>query len=175
MIAEFGLGYCQKGSMTGRIVIPIHNANAQLMAYAGRFPGTPEDDDTPKYKLPPGFRKAQEIFNLHRAAAEPADSPLYIVEGFFDCVRLWQFGVRRVVALIGSTLLPTQMAHIAGIVSPPDRVVLMFDEDEAGRVGREKAAAILSTLYFMRTIKFSQEGQQPDSLTSEQWQQPAVT
>lgn len=174
-VAKFGLGYCQKGSMTGRIVIPIHNVSGQLVAYAGRFPGTPEDDDTPKYKLPPGFRKAQELFNLHRAAAEPAESPLYVVEGFFDCVRLWQLGVHRVVGLMGDSLLPNQMKLIADIVSSSDRIVLMFDEDKAGRAGREKAAAALSMLCFVRTIKFSQEGQQPDSLTPEQWQQLAIT
>ena len=38
-IAEFGLGYCHKGSMTGRIVVPIHNAEGQLIAYAGRWTG----------------------------------------------------------------------------------------------------------------------------------------
>jgi DNA primase len=68
-IAEFGLGYCQKGGMTGRIVIPIHNAEGQLLAYAERWPGTPPDEDTPKYKLPPCFRKAQELFNLPHAAS----------------------------------------------------------------------------------------------------------
>jgi DNA primase len=62
-IAEFGLGYCQKGSMTGRVVIPIHNAEGQLVAYAGRWPGTPPDELSPKYKLPPGFRKAHEAFH----------------------------------------------------------------------------------------------------------------
>ncbi|MEI9897307.1 MAG: hypothetical protein WDN28_26465 [Chthoniobacter sp.] len=72
-IAEFGLGYCQNGSMTGRIVVPIQNAEGQLVAYAGRWPGTPPDEDTPKYKHPPGFHKAQEIFNLHRAMREPAE------------------------------------------------------------------------------------------------------
>ena len=30
-IAEFGLGFCTKGSMTGRIVIPIHNRGGQLV------------------------------------------------------------------------------------------------------------------------------------------------
>lgn len=84
-IAEFGLGYCGKGSMRGRIVIPIHNADGQLVAYAGRWPGEPPED-TPKYKFPVGFRKAQELFNLHRAPREPQKEPLIIVEGFFDAI-----------------------------------------------------------------------------------------
>lgn len=35
-IAEFGLGYCDNGSMLGRVVIPIHNVDGALVAYAGR-------------------------------------------------------------------------------------------------------------------------------------------
>ena len=167
-IAEFSIGHCSKGSMTGRIVVPIHNGEGQLVAYAGRWPGTPSDDDTPKYKLPPGFRKAQEVFNLHRAAQEPHDTPLYIVEGFFDAIWLWQHGIRRVVALMGSTLSPVQAALIQRIVTPDDRIVVMFDEDDAGRAGREKAVQRLSLHCFVRTHQFAQEGQQPDALTAEQ-------
>jgi DNA primase len=167
-IAEFGIGHCNKGSMTGRIVVPIHNAEGQLVAYAGRWPGTPPDEDTPKYRLPPGFRKAQEVFNLHRAMREPQGTPLYVVEGFFDCIWLWQHGIRRVVALMGSTLSPVQAALIQRIVTPDDRIVVMLDEDDAGRAGREKAVHRMSLHCFVRTHQFAQEGQQPDALTAEQ-------
>jgi len=166
-IAEFGLGYCHKGSMTGRIVVAIHNAEGQLVAYAGRWPGTPPDEDTPKYKLPPGFRKAQEVFNLHRALREPHSGPLYVVEGFFDCIWLWQHGIRRVVALMGSSLSDQQAAVIQSAVSRDERVIVMLDEDDAGRAGREKIASRLALHCFVRTHQFAQEDQQPDSLTAE--------
>jgi DNA primase len=167
-IAEFGLGYCQKGSMTGRIVVPIHNAEGQLVAYSGRWPGTPPDEDTPKYKLPPGFRKAHELFNSHRAFAEPDTSPLVIVEGFFDVLALWQHGIRRVVALMGSSLSSQQEASIASAVNSRSRIVLMLDEDEAGREAREKIAPRVAAHCYVRIVRFEHEGQQPDSLTAEQ-------
>ena len=64
--AEFGVGFYRgPGLMSGRIVIPIRNLHSQLIAYAGRA----LDDQPPKYKLPAGFRKALELFNLHRAVA----------------------------------------------------------------------------------------------------------
>jgi DNA primase len=37
-IKEFGLGYCTKRLMKGRIAIPVHNENGELVAYAGRWP-----------------------------------------------------------------------------------------------------------------------------------------
>jgi DNA primase len=167
-IAEFGLGYCQKGSMTGRIVVPIHNAEGQLVAYAGRWPGSPPDEDTPKYKLPPGFRKAREVFNLHRAMREQSESPLYVVEGFFDCIWLYQHGIRRVVALMGSTLSPVQAALIQKSVTPDSRIVVMLDEDEAGRAGREKIVSRLALHCFVKIHQFAHEDQQPDGLTADQ-------
>ena len=65
----FGLGYCAKGTMSGRIAIPIHNHEGALVGYAGRWPGEPPEE-RPKYKLPKGFRKSAEVFNLHRALQE---------------------------------------------------------------------------------------------------------
>src|SRR5438105_1606699 len=80
--AEFGIGYFSgKGSMSGRVVIPIHNERGELVAYAGRA----IDDRQPWYKLPVGFHKSLELFNLHRAKT-PASvgSTVVLVEGFFD-------------------------------------------------------------------------------------------
>src|ERR1039457_6619445 len=97
-IISFGVGFCGKGMMAGRVAIPIHNEQGNVVAYVGRWPGEPPGD-TPKYKLPPGFRKSLELFNIDRAVKEPSDKPLVIVEGFFDCMKLYQHGCRRVVAL----------------------------------------------------------------------------
>jgi DNA primase len=62
-IADFGIGFCSKGMMADRIAIPIHNVKGEVVAYAGRFIGAPPEG-APKYKLPPGFRKSQELFNI---------------------------------------------------------------------------------------------------------------
>ena len=100
-VSVFRLGFCGHGSMADRVVIPIHNPAGELVAYAGRWPGDPPEG-TSKYKFPTGFGKSLELFNLHRAMEEPESQPLIIVEGFFDVINLWQFGIRRVVALTQS-------------------------------------------------------------------------
>ena len=167
-ITEFGLGHCEKGSMADRIVIPIHNAEGSLVAYAGRWPGALPSDETPKYKFPPGFRKNLEVFNLHRAMREPSGAPLIVLEGFFGCLALWQLGIRRVVGLMGWSLSEQQEELLKRTVGSKDRVVLMLDENEAGREARLKLAPRLAAFSYVHIFRFPEEGQQPDSLKSEQ-------
>jgi DNA primase len=171
-IAEFGLGYCAKGSMAGRIVIPIHNAKAELLAYVGRWPGEPEGD-CPKYKLPAGFKKSAELFNLHRAIREPANQPLILVEGFFDVIKLWQHGCRKVVALMGSILSPAQEQLIIQHTNASRMVLLLFDEDDAGRFCREQTMLRLCGRLYVRVFKFAEEGQQPEHLIPQEVQELA--
>ena len=55
---RFGIGFFPgKGSMSGRIVIPIRNEKGELVAYCGRALGNEE----PRYKLPSGFQKVQKV------------------------------------------------------------------------------------------------------------------
>lgn len=164
-IVDFGLGHCAKGMMAGRIAIPIHNTEGKVVAYAGRWPGEPAEG-TPKYKLPPGFRKSQELFNLDRASKEPG--PLVIVEGFFGAMMLWQCGVKRVVVLMGSTLSPAQAELIRKHTDSRSQVIVMLDEDEAGRAGREDIVSRLAPWLFVKAHIFEQAGQQPESLTAEE-------
>lgn len=166
-IQEFGLGFCSKGIMNGRIAIPIHNASGALIAYAGRWPGDPPEG-TPKYKLPKGFQKALELFNQHRAAEASTSTPLIVVEGFFVCINVWQAGFRRVVALMGSTLTDRQFELIKALLAPDARIILMFDEDKAGREGREKALTRLAPLAFVKVIVFPEEEQSPDTISLEE-------
>ncbi len=167
-IVDFGVGFCAKGMMSGRIAIPIHNIEGKVVAYAGRFPGEPSED-TPKYKLPPGFKKSQELFNLDRAIKE--SGPLVIVEGFFDCMKLHQHGVKKVVALMGSTLSIAQEDLIRRHTNAHSQVIVLLDEDEAGRNGREDIAVRLAKFVFVKVHTFEHEGQQPGDLSGDEVQQ----
>lgn len=169
-IVDFGVGFCTKGMMEGRIAIPIHNPEGQVVAYAGRCLGEPKGD-TAKYKLPPGFRKSLELFNLDRALKEPVEAPLVVVEGFFGCMKLHQCGCRKVVALMGSTLSVAQEELLRSHTDRYRYVILLLDEDEAGRAGRENMAARLARFVFVKIHVFGEEGQQPENLSAEEAQQ----
>ena len=166
-VATFGLGYCTKGTMSGRIAIPIHNREGALVGYAGRWPGVPPEE-RPKYKLPKDFHKSAEVFNLHRAAKEDGARPLIVTEGFFDVMHLWQLGYRRTVSLMGSHLSPQQERLLLSIASSSTGLILCFDEDEAGRKGAEKALLTLARHVPVRVAVLPREGSQPDHLTTEE-------
>jgi DNA primase len=166
-IVDFGIGHCNKGMMGGRIAIPIHNVKGEVVAYAGRFPGEPAED-TPKYKLPPGFRKSQELFNIDRASKEPKEHPLIIVEGFFDCMRLHQYGYKKVVALMGATMSSAQEELIRKHTSNQSQVIILLDENEVGKTGREDIACRLSKFCFVRVHQFDQPDMEPEHLSADE-------
>jgi DNA primase len=154
----FGAGFFPgKGSMASRVVIPIHNRSGQLVAYAGRS----IDGTEPKYKLPAGFRKSYELYNLHRAHAVGTDSVI-IVEGFFDCIKVHASGYPAV-ALMGSTLA----THQEHAIREFSKVLLMLDGDEAGREAQRTIAAKLMEHTFVKVINLS-DGTQPDQLSPDE-------
>lgn len=166
-IATFGLGYCGKGLLRGYIAIPIHNTDGEIVAYAGRWPGTPPEG-TGKYKLPEGFKKSLEIFNLHRAMLSDQEAPLVIVEGFFDAIKLHQAGYERVVALMGSSLSEAQEMAIIENVDADEGVIVFFDNDEAGRKGHAETVCRLAKHTFVKAVFAKDDGAQPEHLSPDE-------
>ena len=154
IIQTFGVGYFTgKGSMQGRVVIPIHNKQGELLAYAGRWPGEPPEDE-PKYKLPPAFRKSHVLYNLHRAKDYVNQlGGLIVTEGFFTVMDLWKRGRRNAVAVMGSSLSEDQVNLVVDSVGLKGQVVLLFDDDEAGKRGMQDAVDRLVSRVFVRVVE----------------------
>jgi DNA primase len=153
--ARFGAGHFPgRGTMSGRVVVPIHSERGELVAYAGRA----VDDADPKYRFPAGFHKSRELFNLHRAGGDE----VIVVEGFFDAMKVHQAGFPHVVALMGSALSERQRELLLRF----RRLVLMLDGDDAGRAATAEIAAKLVYSRFVRAVSLA-EGAQPDQLSSD--------
>jgi DNA primase (bacterial type) len=161
-IKFFGVGFCSRGLMKGRIAIPIHNERGELVAYAGRAIEDELAQGEAKYKLPAGFQKSHVVWNLNRAK-ENAARGLHVVEGFFGAIRLHQAGFPNVVALMGSSLSEAQETLL---LAATDRLSLMFDGDEAGAAGLTRAYGRLRRRMYLREIHL-EDGEQPDSLSDE--------
>jgi DNA primase len=161
-IREFGIGYCTRGLMRGRIAIPIHDEDGRLVAYAGRAVEQTLAEKAGKYRLPDGFKKSLVLFNLHRVIAQGSRVGI-VVEGFVDVFKVHQAGFPNVLGLMGSTLSEAQqqllLAHF-------DRLALMFDGDEAGTKCIREFYARLRRRTYLREINL-EAGEQPDSLSDD--------
>jgi DNA primase len=156
---DFGVGfYTGPGLMHRRMIIPIHNAEGLLIAYCGRS----VDQTQPRYRVPPAFAKSEILFNRHRAGAGE-NSSVVVVEGFFDCMKVHQAGIRSVVALMGSILYEHQR-HV--LLERFTRVVLLLDGDPTGRKASTVIAQRLRMNCIVRVISLP-DGVQPDQLPAE--------
>jgi DNA primase len=167
-IAYFGLGYCSRGLLGNRIVIPLHNSQGRLVGYAGRVTDDESiNEENPKYKFPGRrkrkevvheFRKSLLLYNAHRIA-EPADD-LVVVEGFASVWWLWQAGIANVVASMGAACSEEQANMIVSLVSPSGRVWVFTDGDSAGVRCAESILVQVSPHRFTRWVEM-ETGKQP--------------
>jgi DNA primase len=155
----FGIGHHRgKGLMEGRAVIPIHDEQGFLVAYAGRS----IDGTEPKYRFPARFRKSIVLFNLHRAVG--CGDSVIIVEGFFDAVNVHQAGLPCVVALMGCSLSRRQEELLQQHFR---EVVLLLDGDNAGQRAGAGIAQRLVSKVSTRLVELP-GGTQPDMLSADQ-------
>jgi DNA primase len=159
---KFGLGFFPgKGSMHGRIVIPIHDEHGSLLAYAGRA----VDAEEPKYKLPAGFHKSLVLYNLHRAVERSGEkvSTVVLVEGFFGCIWVHEAGY-PCVALMGSSLSEEQEALLCRQFTG---VVILLDGGAAGQKGIDECLLRLGRKLWTKAITLPPD-KQPDQLSCEE-------
>jgi DNA primase len=159
VVETFGLGFCARGMMKGRICIPIHNEDGELVAYAGRWPGDsgwPAGEE--KYKLPPGFRKSHVLFGLDRVS--PGYEGSVLVEGFFSVFRLYAFRGVQGIALMGCSISDEQIELLARRTT---HVTVLLDGDAAGRAARKEVVARLAERMSVYAPLLP-EGASPDTL-----------
>jgi DNA primase len=117
---------------------------------------------TPRYQFPPGFRKSEVLFNFHRAAAS-RESVAVVVEGFFDCMKVYQAGLRSVVALMGAVLYRSPERALTERFR---QVVLMLDGDATGREGSRIIADRLRRHCAVRVVHLP-TNVRPDQLSAQ--------
>jgi DNA primase len=157
LAATFGLGFCSRGSMAGRVCIPIHNEKGELVAYAGRWAGEEVPEEVERYKLPAKFEKHRVLFNLHRIN-DPEH--VVLVEGYWSVFRLHALGV-PVAGLMGTSIAPEQLALLRE--RGTRFVTLLLDGDDAGKQARERALPPLADSFFV-AAPLLPEGEKPDTL-----------
>ena len=170
----FGLGYCERGLMKGRIAIPLHDAGGALIGYAGRIVDEEAiGENTPRYLFPGSrerngtrhvFRKSAFLYNGFRVE-NPAR--LVVVESFTAVWWLTQAGITNVVALMGASCSETQAGLLRDLVPEDGSIWLFPDGDKAGERMAEETLVMLAPHRFVRWVKL-EEGQQPTDVGKEE-------
>ena len=119
-----------------RLMFPILATNGDVVGFGGRSLG----DQQPKYLNSPEsplFHKGKTLYGLHATAKYiRAQDEVYVVEGYMDLIALYQFGIKNVVATLGTAFT---LDHAKGIQRLCGKVVVLFDGDSAGQMAAEKS------------------------------------
>jgi len=129
----------------GQIIFPITSKSGTVVAFSGRMvPGLHGQNSTmPKYVNSPEsvlYKKSQTLFGLsHALKAIAKKDGLYVCEGFFDVLRLWQFGIENVAASCGTAVTEEQLKLIS---RHNKNLILLFDGDAAGLKALERTGEL---------------------------------
>jgi DNA primase len=173
-VKQFGLGFCNRGSLKDRVAIPLHDMAGKLIGYAGRvIDDKLISEANPKYLFPSErerdgkllqFRKSLFVYNGWRIEKPVRD--LIVVEGFASTWWLTQHGAPDVVALMGSSCSIEQGALITKLVKPKGSVWVMTDGDDAGRRCAGNVFVAVGAERLVRYVKVG-DGQQPTDWSPE--------
>lgn len=144
----------------GRLIFPIHDLSGHIVAFGGRILG----DGQPKYINSPEspiYHKGRVLYGLYGARqAIRRSNEVILVEGYFDQLALARAGVDNAVATCG-TALTEEHARLLGRYAR--RVLLLFDNDSAGRNATFKALALLLPTGLEAAVVELEAGEDPDS------------
>ncbi|MDR2542751.1 MAG: DNA primase [Treponema sp.] len=136
----FSSNYKKIPLFTSRLIFPITDKQGKIAAFGGRaIPGTVQNE-TPKYINSPEteiYKKGQTLFALN--LAKPAmrqTKTAFLAEGYMDVLALHQAGITNSIAPLGTAFTDEQANFLRSWV---DKIILIFDTDEAGFKAAYKA------------------------------------
>jgi hypothetical protein len=162
-----GVGFFPgRGSMSGRVVFPLHNESGELVGYAGRL----VDDSliseaNPRWKFPAGFQRGKVLYNLHRVTEDDWTEAI-VVESFWGILACVRAGIMNAVAIMSNYATDEQVKQLSSF----RHVTILLDGDEAGRLGskdllrRLTAAGIESVEERTLSLDLQPDNLKPDTL-----------
>lgn len=141
-----------------RVMFPIFDYRGNVIGFGGRV----LDDSLPKYLNSPDtliFNKRENLYGLNFARKEIKDRSVILVEGYMDLISLYQYGIKNVVATLGTALTDGQGSLIKRYA---DTAIISYDSDEAGIKATLRAIEILSKLDINVKVLNLKECKDPD-------------
>ena len=127
-----------------RIIFPVKNLNNSFIAFGGR---TISKNKFAKYINSPEtefYKKGNNLYNISSAKeSRNNNDETFIVEGYMDVVNLHKFGIRNVVANLGTAMTERQIELIWQFFKNP---IICLDGDVSGQKAALRAAERLFPL-----------------------------
>lgn len=121
-----------------RIMFPIFDMQGRVVAFGGRV----IDKGEPKYLNSPEtavFNKSKTLYGMNFAKMA-RKREIILVEGYMDMISIYQAGFPNVVAGLGTAF---NNDHARTLRKICDRVILLYDSDEAGQRAALRAIPVL--------------------------------
>ena len=144
-----------------RVMFPIRNVRGKIVGWSGRTiaNATPKYINTPETTL---FKKREILYNFSRAKQYiKSEGFVIVVEGFTDVMRLWEKGIKNVVATCGTAFTKEHAKQIKHFTS---NITFIGDGDKAGREAMKKGTMVaydwkMNVSWFI----IPEEGEDPDT------------
>ncbi len=163
------LGLLQKRERDGkyydklrhRIIFPFQSLGGKIVGFGGR---KLKEEQQPKYLNSPEspiYRKGELLYGLYQAVQSIRNAGFAVlVEGYFDLLRLYDAGMKNVVASSGTALGEKQVRILRRYTND---VYVAYDGDEAGKKAAIRTAYIIEKEDLNAYIVPMPPGEDPDS------------
>ncbi len=142
-----------------RLIFPIFQYKDDVVGFGGRSLGDvqPKYLNTAETEL---FSKRKNLYGLSlaRDSIREANSAI-LVEGYMDCIKLQQAGVKNVVASLGTALTEEQARLLRRYT---EKVIVIYDGDESGQRETMRAIAVLQGEDLKAEVVTLPVGKDPD-------------
>lgn len=130
---SWGVGWCSRGLLRGRVAFPIRSVDGTVMAYVGLSPKAEEEEG--RWKFPSGFQRSLELFAIDRihddelVRQQAHERGLVLAEDPFEVLRLARSEVLAVVSPMGPELSDVQLERLLDpSINPTRRITLLAGE-----------------------------------------------
>ncbi len=144
-----------------RLILPIFNERGECVGFGGRAL-SPELE--PKYLNSSEsqiFKKSEILYGLFWSKDYiRREGEVFLVEGYFDFISLWEKGLKNIVATCGTALTERHLQKLKPWV---EKFYLFYDSDSAGLKASLRALSLLVRLGYLPKVIVLPEGEDPDS------------
>ncbi len=153
------------GKYRHRVIFPFFNTSGKIIGFGGR---KLREEQQPKYLNSPEsevYKKGALLYGLYQGVEAIRDKGfVFLVEGYFDLLRLAEHKVYNVVASSGTALTDMQARILKRYTR---QVYIAYDGDAAGRKAAVRNARILENQELNVHILPMPAGEDPDSLVQQ--------